>query len=80
MTYVEWLTSEKNYSLKTARDIACRLRRVQSLLGVSHIDIDSILKLKENNNYQSFSKYVKAQLKRSIVLFCEYESFQLTNK
>ena len=75
MNYQEfliWLESERNMSIRSARDVVSRLRRVVRLLGSDSLDITSLSELSEVDSFNNCSMFIKSQLRRSVNLYLEY--------
>ena len=72
--FQKWLMDEKNFSLKSARDTICRLRRLESISPYSdQVDNDLYIHmLNSNPTFSELSVYVKSQLRRSRNLFHEF--------
>lgn len=73
MNFSEWLIKEKEYSLKASHDVASRLKRVQSLLGVEEIPQNAVERLEAVANFKILSMSVKSQLRRASKLYLEYK-------
>ncbi|MBR6939842.1 MAG: hypothetical protein IKH65_03455 [Clostridia bacterium] len=72
MTFYDWLISEKKMSNRGAKDVISRCKRVCILLNTQEIKDDSLDKLLLNEDFNSYSMFIKSQLKRSVVLSLEF--------
>lgn len=73
MEFKEWTRKEKGIGMKSAFDVASRLKRARTILGTENIDDSTIVKLESNEIFQRLSMTVKSQLRRSIRLYIEYQ-------
>ena len=76
MSFEEWLIMEKTYSIKAARDVESRMKRVKSLIEKSEIDLDAIKELETKGAFNVLSVSVKSQLRRAVRLYCEYCDYE----
>ena len=74
MEFLSWLTEKKGISLKGAKDIESRLRRVKKLLTIEKINANTLVEIEKNEEFLSLSRSVKSQLRRSIYLYSEFKS------
>ena len=68
-----WLVNEKNMSLRAARDVVSRQKRVMKLVGSDTINENTLDLLISNKQFLKLSLYIKSQLKRATVLVLEYQ-------
>ena len=73
MTFVEWLEKTKQFTSRSARDVQSRLKRVIDLLGSDELSEQSIQAIEEVEGFNEMSVFIKAQLRRSIRLYLEYQ-------
>jgi len=68
--FKDWLMTHKNLKLESASDVISRLNRAIKITATNYetISIESLT----NENIDDLSVYVKSQLKRSVVLWREY--------
>lgn len=69
---IEWLTTKKNMSIRSAKDVLSRCGRVYRMLGVNTLDNTSLTKLQECEQFQASSVFIKSQLKRTVTLCLEF--------
>ncbi len=72
--FKNWLIETKLLNPKSARDVLCRIKRVNAL---TPINLDSpnhkaIYDLSCHSEFTNFTMSVKSQLKRSVNLYYEY--------
>lgn len=70
--FLEWLTTEKKMSSRSAKDVISRYGRVCRMLDIEFLDSDSIEHLQSCEQFRESSMFVKSQLKRSAVLYLEF--------
>lgn len=71
---LEWLTSEKSMSIRSAKDVISRCSRVCKMLNISSIGSDTLENLQDNNIFEESSTFIKSQLKRAVALYLEFDS------
>lgn len=71
--FSEWLTSEKNMSVRSAKDVVCRCGRVCRILNADSIDGNTLQNLLNNDKFAEGSMFIKSQLKRAVTLYLEFE-------
>lgn len=74
--FIEWLSTEKSMSARSAKDVLSRCGRVSRLLGVEELEEGVIKLLKENDEYQNCSTFIRSQLKRAVSLYLEFQVVQ----
>lgn len=67
-----WLMDDKKMSKRAAKDVLSRCGRVYRIMGIDHLEDNSILKLQETQEFQESSMFVKSQLKRTVTLCLEF--------
>lgn len=72
--FVEWLSTEKSMTPRSAKDVVYRCGRVNRLLGVEEPREDAIDLLMENSDFQNSSTFIRSQLKRAVSLFIEFHA------
>jgi hypothetical protein len=73
LDFEQWLQDDKNMSVRSARDVLSRKKRVEYLLGIDSFDDNTLVVLLENEDYQDLSIYIRSQLKRAVSLVLEYQ-------
>ena len=71
--FQEWLQNEKGMSLRSARDVISRIKRVLLLSGAEKITSETVEMLNQNETFQDCSMFIKSQLRRSVVLYNEFQ-------
>ena len=74
--FLEWLSAEKSMVARSAKDVVSRCSRVNRLLGIEDLGVDAIDLLKENDEFQNSSTFIRSQLKRAISLYAEFQETQ----
>lgn len=74
MDFNLWLTSEKNYSDRAARDVQSRLKRALAFANHKIVSEETLPALEKNQEFRALSMSVKSQLRRAIRLYREYNS------
>ena len=71
-----WLVQNKKLSKRSADDVLSRVKRVSSILGgISDHKIDQAKEaLIDSYQYLAMKADMKSQLKRSLLLLCDYVS------
>ena len=70
--FYDWLINEKKISIRSAKDVLSRCRRICSFLSISEFDANTINDLNENKLFIAQSMFVKSQLRRAVSLWYEY--------
>ncbi|MEG1835900.1 MAG: DNA cytosine methyltransferase [Oscillospiraceae bacterium] len=70
--FYDWLILEKNMSVRSAKDVISRYKRVERIIGTHHKDIISVYLLTESAKYAELSMFIKSQLKRAATLYSEF--------
>ena len=71
--FLDWLIRNKKMSQRSAKDVLSRCKRVCRIINEESITKSSIEKLASSKEFNAKSTFIKSQLRRSIILFCEYE-------
>ena len=71
--FLEWLSTEKSMGTRSAKDVVSRCSRVNRLLGTEELGVDTVDLLKENEEYQNSSTFIRSQLKRAVSLYVEFQ-------
>ena len=74
--FLEWLSAEKAMGARSAKDVVSRCSRVNRLLGIEELGVDTIDLLKENDEFQKSSTFIRSQLKRAVSLYVEFQKAQ----
>lgn len=72
--FLNWLQIDKGISLRSARDVLSRCRRITFITKVKEIDVTTMDKLLKSKEFNGFTTTVKSQLKRAITLYLEYKN------
>lgn len=72
--FIEWLSTEKSMGARSAKDVVSRCGRVNRLLGVEELGENIIDLLKENDEFQNSSTFIRSQLKRAVSLYVEFQA------
>ena len=75
--FLEWLSAEKSMGARSAKDVVSRCGRVSRLLGIEELGTDAIELLKENDDFQNSSTFIRSQLKRAVSLCVEFQETQM---
>ena len=70
--FKKWLKETKKMQERSARDVLCRLNRVNSFVGKVIVDKDTLKKLDDSEKFRECTTAVKAQLKRAVRLYIEF--------
>lgn len=73
---VEWLVEEKNMSVRSAKDVLSRCRRICRILDIDTIEETTLKQLIETEEYNECSMFIKSQLKRTVTLYSEFLSWK----
>lgn len=60
VNFLEWLSVEKSMGARSAKDVVSRCGRVNRLLGVEELGENAIELLKENNEFQNSSTFIRS--------------------
>ena len=74
--FLEWLSTEKSMGTRSAKDVVSRCSRVSRLLRIEELGVDTIDLLKENEEFQNSSTFIRSQLKRAVSLYVEFQEAQ----
>lgn len=77
VNFLEWLNTEKSMGTRSAKDVVSRCGRVSRLLGIEELGTDAIALLKENDEFQNSSSFIRSQLKRAVSLYVEFQETQM---
>lgn len=69
---LEWLINEKNMSIRSAKDVISRCSRVRRMLHTDSISSNTLEILKNNDEFEESSMFIKSQLKRAVTLYNEF--------
>ena len=75
--FLEWLSSEKSMVARSAKDVVSRCSRVNRLLEIEELGVDTIELLKDNDEFQNSSTFIRSQLKRAVSLYIEFQGTQM---
>ena len=73
---LEWLISEKNMSIRSAKDVISRCGRVRRMLHADSISSNTLDILQNNDEFEESSMFIKSQLKRAVTLYNEFENHE----
>lgn len=68
----DWLLSEKNMSVRSAKDVISRYKRVERIVGAHYEDGAPLYLLIKSAKYDDLSMFIKSQLKRAATLYSEF--------
>ncbi|HFI0064995.1 TPA: DNA cytosine methyltransferase [Streptococcus suis] len=68
----KWLINNKEYSLRTVKDVISRLKRLDNISRISVEYLSYMKTIESNSEYARLSKSVQSQLKKSYKLYLEY--------
>lgn len=71
-TFLEWLLTEKKLSLRAAKDVVSRCKRICNMLNISEIEFSTIESLNLNKDFLEKSMFIKSQLRRACTLWIEH--------
>ena len=71
--FLEWLSTDKSMGARSSKDVVSRCSRVNRLLGIEELGVDTIDLLKENDEFQNSSTFIRSQLKRAVSLYAEFQ-------
>ena len=69
---LEWLTTEKELSIRSAKDVLSRCGRIYRMLEIDSIDNTTLEDLQNNEEFRASSMFIKSQLKRAATLCLEF--------
>ena len=72
-SFYDWLISKKELSNFAAKDVISRCNRVCRIIDVDNLEKDSLEILNSNNDFSTYSKFVRSQLRRAVNLFLEFK-------
>lgn len=70
--FYNWLINEKKLSVRSAKDVLSRCRRICSFLSISKFDANTSNDLNDNMSFIAQSMFIKSQLRRAVSLWNEY--------
>lgn len=71
----DWLINSKHFKSRSARDVKCRLKRLDGISPIPLIGEENsyyLYDLEKNKEFQNLTTTVKSQLRRSKRIFDEY--------
>jgi len=71
-SFLDWLIIDKKMSARSAKDVISRVKRVLKVLNIDVLTSSSCSDLVSSPWFISQSMFIKAQLKRSVVLYFEF--------
>lgn len=71
--FLNWLQVDKGISLRSARDVLSRCRRITVITKVKEINENTMDKLLKSKEFNGFTTTIKSQLKRAITLYLEFK-------
>lgn len=75
-SFLDWLTTEKGMSSRSAHDVVSRCKRILKMMCQDSIYSVSREQLLASEAFQNCSMFIKSQLKRTLILSQEYVSSQ----
>ena len=73
VVFKKWLQDEKKMSVRSAKDVVSRCRRINKITKDDTIDDKTIEILIETDAFDDMSTFIKSQLKRAATLYIEFE-------
>lgn len=70
----DWLINEKGMSMRSAKDVISRCRRICKYTDSKDIEPNAIDLLNSNYEFNNQTIFIKSQLRRAIVLWNEYKA------
>lgn len=70
--FYKWLITEKSMSIRAAKDVLSRCRRICTFLHADIIDEKTVSDLNSNEDFNKQSMFIKSQLRRAATLWNEY--------
>lgn len=67
-----WLTEERKMSVRAAKDVISRCKRVCKYLETEEITSASLEQLNQNSAFVEQSMFIKSQLRRAVALWNMY--------
>lgn len=72
LVFRQWLQDEKNMSVRSAKDVVSRCKRINRMTEEEDIDEKTVSVLIEMEAYDNMSSFIKSQLKRAVTLYLEF--------
>lgn len=72
LVFRQWLQDEKNMSVRSAKDVVSRCKRINRMTEEEDIDEKTVSVLIEMEDYDNMSSFIKSQLKRAATLYLEF--------
>ena len=72
LVFRQWLQDEKNMSVRSAKDVVSRCKRINRMTEEEDIDEKTVSVLIEMEAYDNMSSFIKSQLKRAATLYLEF--------
>ncbi len=72
LVFMQWLQDEKNMSVRSAKDVVSRCKRINRMTEEEDIDEKTVSVLIEMEAYDNMSSFIKSQLKRAATLYLEF--------
>lgn len=70
--FYDWLISDKKMSVRSAKDVLSRCKRICIFLSIDKFGDNTVEELNSNESFQKQSMFIKSQLRRAVSLWCEY--------
>jgi len=71
--FIDWLVTEKEMSIRSAKDVLSRYGRVSRMVGSAEICAETFSFLRNCEQFEHSSMFIKSQLKRALSLYLEYK-------
>lgn len=72
VVFKQWLQDEKNMTIRSAKDVVSRCKRINKLTDEENINDKTISVLIHMESYNTMSSFIKSQLKRAATLYLEF--------
>ncbi len=77
--FITWLVKRKSYSLRSARDLRSRLKRIDGVVKIPEkYGEDFIKELEKNQTFESYSVQIKSHTRRALRFLKEYRESPLS--
>ena len=71
----DWLNEKRNLTIRSARDAASRLRRVNKMINLPEfVSLETLEVLERSNEFCNMSTQIRCQLKRAVNLYIEFQN------
>lgn len=75
LNFIEWLKTDKNYTMNAAGDVLSRINRARKIKKLSNYKLENYIQaLTNTEDFQRLKPSIQSQIKRAITLFYEYKN------